>query len=418
MKTKPMRNLLLIVALLPCVVKLHAQDTSYVSLENLLQRVEANYPSLRQYQYNIQSIQARAEGTLAWMPPTLSTGLMRFPYNFSMLREKNDPMNQSGIAFSLEQMIPNKRKQNASRSYINSLAEIEKSRRDWTENELRREAKILYYNRYIAERKQDLLRESKEILQLLITTAEEKFSNNQSQLQTIYKARARLAELGNMGLMLDGAVAESSIGLNILLVRDVNTPFQIDTLLEPRNYSPGMTDVSNRSDLTALARNIQSMKLEQQVMKMGVRPDFGIRAEHMRMFGMPDQWSLMGMVTLPMVPWASRMYTSETKSMGFQIQSMEQERQTMELMAAKMVAEKLSMIRYENAQYHSYTASIIPAYEKNLQANLLAYELNTGDFFVLLDAWEMLLMKKLEAYDRLLNILKLEADYEYEIEIK
>jgi outer membrane protein, heavy metal efflux system len=421
-RTKKIKTMKRTIALLNIfflvLLQTNAQDTSHVSLENLLQRVEANYPSLRQYQYNIQAIQARAEGATAWMPPSLSTGLMRFPYNLSMLREKNDPMNQSGIAFSLEQMIPNKRKQNANRSYINSLAEIEKSRRDWTENELRREAKILYYNRYIAERKQHLLRESKEILQLLITTAEEKFSNNQSQLQTIYKARARLAELGNMVLMLDGAVAESSIGLNILLVRDVNTPFQIDTLLAPVNYSPGRPDVSNRSDLTALARNIQSMKLEQQVMKMGARPDFGIRAEHMRMFGMPDQWSLMGMVSLPMVPWASRMYTSETKSIGFQIQSMEKERQTMELMAAKMVAEKLSMIRYENAQYQTYTASIIPAYEKNLQANLLAYELNTGDFFVLLDAWEMLLMKKLEAYDRLLNILKLEADYEYEIEIK
>lgn len=416
-----MKNILSIMGLLLCFHQTQAQDSSYISLEKLLQQVETNYPSIIQYQYNIQSIQAKAEGAKSWMPPTFSTGIMRFPYNFSMLKEKNDPMNQAGIAFSLEQMIPNTSKLNAKKSYINSLAEIEKSKSEWTKNELRREAKILYYNRYVTEQKQLILKESEEILQLLITTSEEKFSNNQSQLQTIYKAKARLAELSNMLLMLDQMIAESNIGLNILMVRDVNTPFQVDTSIAPHNYSINITDtssVSNRSDITAMSNYIQSMKLEQKVMKIGNRPDFGIRAEHMQMFGMPNQWSVMGMMTIPIVPWSSKMYNSENKSLGFQIQSMEQEKLSMELMAKRMLSEKLAMLNYENAQYQSYINNIIPAYENNLQANLLAYKQNTGDFFVLLDAWEMLLMKKLEAYDKLFNILKLEAEYEYEKEIK
>jgi outer membrane protein TolC len=413
-----------IITVISFVFALHtilAQDTTHISLEKLLQQVETNYPSIIQYQYNIQSIQAKADGAKSWMPPTFSTGIMQFPYNFSMLKEKNNPMNQAGIAFSLEQMIPNTSKLNAKKSYLSSLTEIEKSKSEWTKNELRREAKILYYNRFVTEKKQLILKESEEILQLLIATSEEKFSNNQSQLQTIYKAKARLAELKNMLLMLNGFIAESNIGLNILMVRDVNTAFQIDTLVVPKNYSINLTDtssVSNRSDITALNKYIQSMKLEQRVMKIGVRPDFGIRADHFQMFGMPNQWSVMGMMTIPIAPWSSKMYRSEIKSIGFQIQSMEQEKQTMELMAKRMSSEKLAMLSYENAQYQSYTKNIIPAYENNLQANILAYKQNTGDFFVLLDAWEMLLMKKLEAYDKLFNILKLEAEYEYEKEIK
>jgi hypothetical protein len=43
---------------------------------------------------------------------------------------------------------------------------------------------------------------------------------------------------------------------------------------------------------------------------------------------------------IPIVPWSSKMYSSETKSMGFQIQSMEQEKQTMELMATKECSPK------------------------------------------------------------------------------
>jgi len=416
-----MKNILSIMALLLCFHQTQAQDSSYISLEKLLQQVETNYPSIIQYQYSIQSIQAKADGAKAWMPPTFSTGIMRFPYDFSMLKEKNDPMNQAGIAFSVEQMIPNPSKLNAKKSYISSLAEIEKSKREWTKNELRREAKILYYNRYVTERKQRILKESEEILQLLITTSEEKFTNNQSQLQTIYKAKARLAELKNMLVMLNSVIAESNIGLNTLMLRDANTPFQIDTLISPSNYLFSIADtvsISNRSDITVMSNYIQSMKFEQKVMKIGNRPDFGVRVEHMQMFGMPNQWSVMGMMTLPIVPWASKMYRSETKSIGFQIQSMEQEKLRMELMAKRMLSEKLAMLNYENEQYQSYIKNIIPAYENNLQANLLAYKQNTGDFFVLLDAWEMLLMKKLEAYDKLFNILKLEAEYEYEREIK
>jgi outer membrane protein TolC len=403
------------------IFSIYGQDTTRISLDTLLHRIETNYPAILQYQQNVQSWQAKAQGAKSWMPPTFSTGVMNFPYNLSMVKEKNDPMNWAGIAFSIEQMIPNQTKLNAKRDYINSLAEVEKSKSDWTKNELRREAKILYYNRYVTERKQRILKESEEILQLLITTSEEKFTNNQSQLQTIYKAKARLAELKNMLVMLNSVIAESNIGLNTLMLRDANTPFQIDTLISPSNYLFSIADtvsISNRSDITAMSNYIQSMKLEQKVMKIGNRPDFGVRVEHMQMFGMPNQWSVMGMMTLPIVPWASKMYRSETKSIGFQIQSMEQEKLRMELMAKRMLSEKLAMLNYENEQYQSYIKNIIPAYENNLQANLLAYKQNTGDFFVLLDAWEMLLMKKLEMYDRLFNILKLEAEYEYEREIK
>ena len=416
-----MKNIAIIFSLLCFACYAQAQDTTHISLEKLLQQVETNYPSIIQYQYNVQALQAKAEGAKSWMPPTFSTGIMRFPYKLMMLNDKDNPMNQAGIAFSIEQMIPNQSKLNAKKNYLNSLSEIEKSKSDWTKNTLRKEAKLLYYNRFVNEKKQTIISESEEILSLLLTTAEAKFSSNQSQLTTIFKAKAKLAELKNMQYMFSGMIAESNIGLNILMVRGVNTAFTIDTLIAPQKYSNTSGDTINtlnRSDITAMSKNIESMKLEQKVMKIGNRPDFGIRGEHMQMFGMPNQWSVMGMMTIPIVPWASKMYNSETKSMGFQIQAMEKERQTMQLMAKKMVAERRIMLNYETRQYENYQTEIIPAFENNLQANLLAYKQNTGDFFVLLDAWEMLLMKKTEMYEKLFNILKLQAEYDYEKEIK
>ena len=355
------------------------------------------------------------------MAPTFSTGVMRWPYSLSGPNESNDPMRQAGIAFSLEQMIPNPSKLKARESYLGSLAKVQESKREWNTNELRRDVKKLYYNRYAAERKKYVLKEGTEMLGVLLSTAEQKFSNNQSGLQTIYKAKARLADLNNMQFMLDGIIAESNIGLNTLMVREVETPFKIDTVLTPANYSIGAADlesVSKRSDVSALSNTIQSMKLEQRSMKFGVRPDFGIRVEHMQMLDMPNQWSVMGMVTIPIAPWSSKMYLSEARSIGSQIRSMESERQGMVLMAKRNISEKLTMLSFETAQYQNFNEKIIAAYENNLEASLLAYRQNTGDFFELLDAWEMLVMKKLEGYDRLLKVLTLEAEYEYEKEFR
>lgn len=402
------------------LLKIQAQEKPLISMDSLLFRVETNYPSILKYEQNTQAWKAMAEGSRAWMPPTFSTGVMRFPYNLMMLNEKNDPMNQAGIPISLEQMIPNPTKLNAKQDYFNSLSEIEKNRSEWIKNELRKEAKILYFHRYINEKKQTVVEESNELLSVLLETAEAKFSSNQSQLQTIYKAKARLAELKNMQLMFNGQIAESNIGLNTLMAKETSTDFEIDTLIEPRNYTVLLTDTSYlaRSDINAMSNSIKSMELEQQLLKVSTKPDFGIRAEHMQMFGMPNQWSIMGMITIPIAPWSSKMFSSESKAIGFQIESMELEIQTMELMSKRMQLEKIAMLNFEYEQYDNYKKEIIPAFENNLQANLLAYKQNTGDFFVLLDAWEMLLMKKMEMYDKLFTILKLEADYEYEKEIK
>ena len=90
----------------------------------------------------------------------------------------------------------------------------------------------------------------------------------------------------------------------------------------------------------------------------------------------------------------------------------------MQLMAIQMINEKISMLKYEMEQLKNYEEGIIPMYAKNFETSLLAYKQNTGSFFVLLDSWEMLLMKKMEYNDKVLNVLKLRAEYEYESEKK
>ncbi len=391
-----------------------------LKLVQITDSIEKNYPEIIKYESKVQSIQAKVEGAKAWMPPTLSAGPEQFFYNPAMLMDKSD-MNRAGITLSVEQMIPNNKKLNVKKNYIQSLAVIQQNNGEWTKNTFRYYAKYLYYQRVVAEKTLNLVEENKELLTMLINTSEAKYPYNQSDLSSIFKAKAKLEELKNMETMLLATIAESNIGLNTLMNRSLNTSFAIDTSIAFNEYGTSIyadTSSVKRSDILSMQNSINSMKLNKELMYSQRKPDFGMRFSHMQMLGMPSQYSLMGMMTIPIVPWSAKMYKSEVKSMNYEIEAMTKEKEGMQLMALRMINEKLIMLKYGKTQLSNFQLGIIPMYNKNFEANLLAYKQNTGNLFVLLDSWEMLLMKRMEYYNKTLEVMKLEADYEYETETK
>jgi outer membrane protein TolC len=398
------------------------QDTVRLSLPNIYTQIDQSWPQLQFYESKVNSIRALAAGARAWMPPTVSVALDRFPYQLTMINEMI-PDNQAALMISVQQMIPSPARLRAKRDYLSSLENVQRNELQWQINTLHYTAGLYYYRRYTAEQKLKLIGEYRELLNLLINTAKDKYAYNQAELSTIFKAEASRSELLNMETMEEGRIAESTIGLNTLINKPVDQPFSIDTLLVPKDYSADYllaTDTARllRNDILAMQSNIRSMALNRKWMAQGSRPDFGIQLTHANMFGMPDQFSIMGMMTIPIVPWSSKMYRSEVKSMGFEIEAMQKEKSTMQLMAAQMIRETITMLMYEKKQLDNYNNHIIPAYRRNLESNLLAYRQNTGNFFVLLDAWNMLLMKEMERIDKLGEVFRIQSEFEYQREIK
>ncbi len=391
-----------------------------LSISAMIDSIVKVNPAVLMYEGKIKSIQAQTEGAKSWMPPTFSIALNKFPYQSSILKEKA-PMNQAGVMFTLQQMIPNSSKLNAKKSYLQSLTNVQQDNSEWEKNVLLSAAKIYYHQRYVAEKKMKIINDDLEILNLLINTAEGKYAYNQADLNTIFKAKGKREELVNMKTMLQSQIAESNIAINTLMNRDVNTVFEIDTIVAVKDYSQTVivivdSSLLNRNDILSVQNSINSMELNKNLMSLGKRPDFGVSFSHAQMLGMPNQYTIMGMMTIPIAPWSSKMYKSEVKSMGFEIEAMQKEKENMQLMATKMIAEKRTMLNYEIQQYKNYEQNIVPAYQKNFETSLLSYKQNTGNFFILLDAWDMLLMKQIEKLDKLNEALKLQAEYEYEIE--
>jgi len=408
--------------LLIASVNVAAQDSVKLSMQEVFTAIDKSYPQLQYYDAKIASIRSLVDGAKAWMPPTVSLAFDRFPYRLSLIKEMM-PDNQAGMMVSVQQMIPNAAKLNAKKDYLGSLENVQRNDAEWQRNTLHFTARLYYYRRFIAENKLKTIQQYRDLLKILIQTAKDKYTYNQSDLPAIFKGEAALSELENMETMSLAQIAESNIGLNTLMSRDVNAPFAIDTLLLPVDYRADylmVNDTSSllRNDILSMESRIRSMKFNQKWAATGSRPDFGVQISHGQMFGMPNQFSIMGMMTIPIVPWSSKMYKSDVRSMEFEIDAMRKEKSTMQLMATQMVREKITMLLYETRQLNNYDKNVVPSYKKNLESNLLAYRQNTGNFFVLLDAWNMLLMKELERTDKLGQVFTIQSEYEYQREIK
>jgi cobalt-zinc-cadmium efflux system outer membrane protein len=415
-------NRILFACVITASISLNAmsQDTARLSLSAIILKIETNYPQILAFDGRIKSIKATVEGARSQMAPEVSASLNRFPYHSSLIQNKNDPMNQAGIMIGVQQSFINPSKLNAKKNYLSSLSSIEESNREWTKNELRREAKLFYYQRYVAENKVAIIRESQTLLKQVILISESKYQYNQTELSTLFKSKAKLKEFSNAEVSFNYEIIQSNIVLNTLMNRPQNVSFLIDSVIELKPYHKITTDTADpqRSDITAIDKSINSMKLNQKYSSFGRKPDFGIRADHAFMFGMPNQYSIMGSITIPIVPWASKSYKSDAKSMGFKIEEMQKEKEALTLTAKQMIGEKLAMLMNERIQLDNFKDTIIPFYKKSYEASLLSYNQNTLSLFIVLDALEMLLMKQMEYLDKYFLILSLEADLEYEKEIK
>ena len=163
--------------------------------------------------------------------------------------------------------------------------------------------------------------------------------------------------------------------------------------------------------------SIQSMELNIEAMKKQSRPDFKLRFDHMSPLtkAMPKAFSIMGMVSIPIAPWSSKMYKSEVKGMEYEVQAMAKEKAAMlqetQGMLYGMQFEIQSMQKRIDAMEHK----IIPTLQKTLDVNFLSYRENKMELPVVIDAWEALTMMQTNILDEKLKLYLMIADYEKEL---
>ncbi len=399
-----------------------------LKLDAIIDSITVSHPVVKMYNNEIRSMDEAAKGAKSWMPPEFSTGLWMTPYNPTLWKKMDDGMGgfKEGMGQYMiggQQMFPNKQKQSADAKYMEAMSSVEKEKKNATLNELINDAKQFYYEWIILKKKLAILDQNEKLLEFMIKNAEIRYRNGLEKISAYYKAKAALGNVQNMRLMFESDIKEKRIRINSLMGRSAVTIFDIDTTYQLNDYSSLVFDstllYNNRSDLKAIDKDITLTWLKQETEKQSLKPQFGIRYEHMFGFGgLPMQFSLMGMMKLPLAKWSSKMNKANMESLKWKASALQSQKEMMLNEYSGMAYGMRNELELKRKQLKLYDENIIPALKNNYKTMQLGYEQNTEELFMLYDAWETLYMTQLEYTELLNQALKLQVTIERLIERK
>ncbi len=395
-----------------------------LQLHTVIDAVQQSHPSIKMYDAEIRSMDEAAKGAKSWMPPEVNTGLWMVPYQTGLWK-KND-MGETGMGQYMiggQQMFPSKKKQNADGAYMEAMSSVEKEKKKATLNELINDAKKFYYEWIILEKRLVILVQNEKLLDFMIKNAEIRYKNGLEKISAYYKAKAALGNILNMQLMFENDIKEKRIRINSLMGRNAMIDFDIDTSYQVNDYSRVIFDstlfYNSRSDLKAIDNDISIAFLKQETERQSLKPQFGIRYEHMFGFGgFPMQYTLMGMVKLPFAKWSSKMNKANIESLKWKANALQSQKEMMVNEYSGMAYGMRNEIELKKKQLKLYEFNIIPALKNNYKTMQLGYEQNTEELFMLFDAWETLNMTELEYLKQLQELLTMQVELERILQIK
>lgn len=392
-------------------------DAQTMKLEAILDSIRVSHPVVKMYDNEIRAMDEAAKGARSWMAPQVGAGQFMTPYNVNLWHREGDIPGMGSVMLSAEQMIPNKRKLNAEEAYMKSMSAGEVQKKGATLNELISDAKLLYYDWIVLKKRQLVLQENERILDFMIKNAELRYRNGMEKMNAYYKAKAALGEVQNMKLMYESDIRENRIRLNSLMNRNPLSPLEVDTVFSFADYSGHVFDstlfYTSRSDLKAIDNDINLALLKQETERQSLKPQFGVRYDHMIGFGgQPMLYTLMGMVKLPMAGWSSKMNKANMESLKWKADALKSQKEMMVNEYSGMAYGMRNEFELRKNQMKLYETNIIPALRNNYKSMQLAYEQNTEELFMLYDAWEALNMKEMEYLGILNEALRLQVTIE------
>jgi outer membrane protein, heavy metal efflux system len=404
--------------LLATRISVLAQEVPVLSLDSILARIENQHPGLKSFELKAEAYHYNAEAATAWMAPMAGIGTFMTPYPGQKIMEDRD---KGALMLRLEQQIPNRKKLQVKKDFIESQADVTLAGKEILFNDYKAKAKSLYYAWMVNRKRLQVLESSTRIMETMKQVEEVRYPYNQSLLANIYKAASRIEDNLNMAIMYRGEIDKSRVWLNSLMNEPGHYMFDIDTSapmpLEKKVVADTMQLALQRKDIMQMDASIQSMQLGIRSMELEKRPDFKVSFDHMNPLGgmMPYSFSAMGMISIPIVPWASKMYKNEARAMQYNVEAMQQERSAMLTETRGMLFGMQSEIRTMQQRIVNMETKVIPVLQRVFDAGFLNYQDNKASLSTVLADWEAVVMMKMNVLDEQLKLYEMIVAYEKEL---
>jgi len=393
------------------ILKAQAQNTY---LDTLITEALQNNPQLKAAQNQFLSSQKKIKQVTAWDAPQVGIEFFQLP-----IQSFPNPLkNNMETDYFIQQMIPFPGKLKAmglSATYNSNMYEEQFNA---LKNKIIRELKSAYYELYLVQRKIEINKENQELLKQFIEIAKKQYEVGMGKQVDIIRAQTELSSLINDEVNLYKEKRDVETMLNTILNRPPYQPFKkIDSIYEviPEfNYQQLLPiALSYRPELKGMKFNIEMSKSELKASELEFYPDFMVRVMYKNMTDTKnDFWSAMVGVNVPIAFWSKDKYSGKVEENQLNIKTAEEQFNSMKNMISYEVQNAIVKLETNRNLYNLNKNTVIPQAEQTLQSTLAAYKTGKTEFLMLIDAYRMLFMAKLDFYMSEMNLMLAKAQLE------
>lgn len=390
-----------------------------MSLDSVISIIKVNNPELKVYQEQMKSQDALVSGASAWMAPMLGIGTFMTPYNnFFKAGNQQD----GSLMLVAEQKIANKSKIRTNEAYLKAQSNITVQLNAESFNDLRALARSNYYDVLTIQKSLNYLSKNLLVLQNLKKLAEIRYTYNKAGLAQIYSMQAKIYETENQITSAKANIEIGKIKLNTLMNKDKYFDFQIDTALSSKTYIKQNNlneTVNNRSSVKMVNEQINSLNLENKIIATEAKPEFSFQFNHMQTYNttMPNQFSLMGSLSIPIAPWAAKSYQSKLKANQFEVAAMQYQKENVTNNLLGLIATQQKHLMHMQMELDTYKDKILPAMQKSYEVLLLNYQENKEELTTVLTSFKELNESELNYLMKLNEYYQTLTEYERNVEI-
>jgi outer membrane protein TolC len=278
--------------------------------------------------------------------------------------------------------------------------------------------KSAYYELYLVQRKIEINAENQDLMRRFVDIASKQYEVGMGKQPDILRAQTELSTLITEGLNLqkEKRVVESMI--NTILSRPANAPLgyvpEIEANIPPWTFEQlRPLALESRPEVRAMSLGIEMNKAELSASKREYFPDLMVRVMYKDMaMTKNDFWSTMLDISIPIAPWTSSKVVSKVDENELNVKKAEEEYSNMKNMTLFEVQDALVKVQTNKNIVLLYKNTTIPQAEQTLQSTIAAYQTGKTEFLMLIDAYRMLLMTRLDYYMAVMNYMASQAQLE------
>ncbi|MBU0560608.1 MAG: TolC family protein [Bacteroidetes bacterium] len=392
----------------------YAQESSSIRLEDLIKEALQNNPQLKAAKNQFLSKQTKVKQVTAWDAPQVGIELFQLPVQSF----PNPLKNNMETDYFVQQMIPFPGKLSAMGLSAANNAKMYEEQFYALKNRIIRDLKSSYFELYFVQRKIEINKENQELLKQFIEIALKQYQVGMGKQPDIIRAQTELSSLLNEEVNLYKEKKDVETMLNTILNYPPYQPF--DEVGEISEEIPGFTyqqllpvAVSNRPELKGMNFNIDMYKSELKASELEFYPDIMTRLMYKNMTDTRnDFWSAMVGVNIPIAFWSNDKYGGKVEENELNIKTAEEQFNSMKNMISYEVQNAVVKLETNRNLYNLNKNTIIPQAEQTLQSTLAAYKTGKTEFLMLIDAYRMLFMAKLDFYMSEMHLMQTKAQLE------